>query len=57
MAMIDWDTFIITSIWFLMGWAYILLEDYFYVIEEGEEDHELDTTPPDTFESSMFMEV
>ena len=57
MAMINWEAFIITFIWLLLGVVYMLVEDYFYVVQEAEEDQALDTTPPDTFESSMFMEV
>ncbi len=62
MAMIDWGMTFCFLIWIMLGFAYSVIERHVNAewrakMKSMGYDQSVDDTPPDTFESSMFMEV
>ena len=57
MVMIDWPTLFITILWFLGGLVFHIIKQFVNRNDNRVVENEYDSTPPDTFESSMFMEV
>ena len=55
--MIDWPTLFITILWFLGGLVFHIIKQFVNRNDNRVVENEYDSTPPDTFESSMFMEV